>query len=76
MLLQGKKALIMGLANNRSIAYGISERKRRTCTRTFFCSYVKLNDSAFYFAVADVIAVIQACDEVRHFYRVGRRGCS
>ena len=23
MLLQGKKALIMGLANNRSIAYGI-----------------------------------------------------
>lgn len=24
MLLQGKKALIMGLANNRSIAYGIA----------------------------------------------------
>ena len=26
MLLQGKKALIMGLANNRSIAYGIAVR--------------------------------------------------
>ncbi|MDO5483796.1 MAG: NADH-specific enoyl-ACP reductase, partial [Desulfovibrionaceae bacterium] len=25
MLLQGKKALILGLANNRSIAYGIAQ---------------------------------------------------
>ena len=36
MLLEGKKALIFGVANNRSIAYGISSAFRREGARLAF----------------------------------------
>lgn len=36
MLLKGKKALIMGVANNRSIAYGISSAFAREGARLAF----------------------------------------
>ena len=36
MLLQGKKALIMGLANNRSIAYGIAAALKAQGARLAF----------------------------------------
>ena len=36
MLLQGKKALVMGLANNRSIAYGIASRLKAQGARLAF----------------------------------------
>ena len=36
MLLEGKKALIFGVANNRSIAYGISSASRREGARLAF----------------------------------------
>ena len=39
MLLEGKKALIMGVANNRSIAWGITQEFKKAGARLAF-SYV------------------------------------